>query len=260
MIAHEIPAIPVPAGPGPTVRVPGRVCRGKTPGIQAVTGSMSGVPDTEPTGIDGRVPVSVGRKSNHINRLTLSCRNRVSGENAVKTMAWPPGVGIACRGDCVSGVGVSDPTCRALIQRYQSLSVTVSDLRVGEKVNEIKGVGCRGLLYIHIWVCSRNTHPYWLGLRLGPGTAPHPPILDDGEAVTPPPRCMAFAATDGAARRPPHTNPPPSQRKDTASQDLNSRDGWRRRSWKFPAATLTTTTPIEGVHHGSCNSAQEPAA
>ncbi len=177
MIAHETPAIPAPAGPGPTVRVPGRVCRDKTPLIQPITGSLSGVPDTEPSGIDGRVPVSVGRKSNHINRLTLPCRNRVSGENAVKTMAWPPGVGIACRGDCVSGVGVSDPTCRGLIQIYQSLSVTVSDLRVGEKVNEINGVGCRGLLYIHIWVCSRNTHPYWLGLRPGPGTASHPPAF-----------------------------------------------------------------------------------
>ena len=177
MIVHEIPAIPAPAGPGPTVRVPGRVCRDKTPGIQPITGSLSGVPDTEPTGIDGRVPVSVGRKSNHINRLTLPCRNRVSGENAVKTMACPPGVGFACRGGSVSGVGVSDPTCRGLIQIYQSLSVTVSDLRVGEKVNEINGVGCRGLLYIHIWVCSRNTHPYWLGLRPGPGTASHPPAF-----------------------------------------------------------------------------------
>ena len=79
MIVHDIPAIPAPAGPGPTVRVPGRVCRNKTPGIQPVRGSMSGIPDTEPTGIGGRVPVSVGRKSNHINRLTLPCRNRVSG-------------------------------------------------------------------------------------------------------------------------------------------------------------------------------------
>ena len=194
MIAHEIPANSVPAGPGPTVRVPGRVCRGKTPGIQPITGSQSGVPDTEPTGIDGRVPVSVGRKSNHINRLTLPCRDRVSGENEVKTMAWPPSVGIACRGDCVSGVGVSDPTCRALIQLYQSLGVTVSDLRVGEKVNEINSVGCRGLLYIHIWVCSRNTHPYWLGLRPGPGTASHPPsILDDGKAARPAPRCRRLA-------------------------------------------------------------------
>ena len=175
MIVHEIAAIPVPAGPGPTVRVPDRVCRDKTPRIQAVTGSMSGAPDTEPTGIDGRVPVSVGRKPNHINRLTVLCRNRVSGENAVKIMAWPPGVGIACRGGSVSGVGVSDPTCRGLILRYQTLSVTVSDLRVGEKVNEINGVGCRGLLYIHIWVCSRNTHPYWLGLQTDPGTASHIP-------------------------------------------------------------------------------------
>ena len=177
MIVPEIPAILVPAGPGPTVRVPGRVCRDKTPRIQSVTGSMSGVPDTEPRGIDGRVPVSVGRKSNHINRLTVPCRNRVSGENEIETIAWPPGVGIACRGGSVSGVGVSDPTCRGLVPRYQSLSVTVSDLPVGEKVNEINGVGCRGLLYIHIWVCSRNTHPYWLGLRTGPGTAPHPPAL-----------------------------------------------------------------------------------
>ena len=98
MIVHDIPAIPTPAGPAPTVRVPGRVCRDKTPGIQPVRGSMSGVPDTEPTSIDGRAPVSVGRKSNHINRLALPCRNRVSGENAVKTMAWPPGVGIRMSG------------------------------------------------------------------------------------------------------------------------------------------------------------------
>ena len=60
MIVREIPTIPAPAGPGPTVRVPGRVCRGKTPGIQPVTGSLSGAPDTEPSGIDGGVPVSVG--------------------------------------------------------------------------------------------------------------------------------------------------------------------------------------------------------
>ena len=102
----------------------------------------------------------------------------------------------------------------------------VPDLRSWKKVNEINGVGCRGLLYIHIWVCFRNTHPYWSGgFRPEPDTAPHPPILDDGEAATPPPRCMAFAATDGAARRSPHTNPSPSQRKDTASQDLNRETG-----------------------------------
>ncbi len=109
MIVHEIPAIPAPAGPGPTVRVPGRVCRDKTTGIQSVTGPMSGVPDTMAAGIRDRASVSVGRKPNHINRLTVPCRDRVSGENAMKTMVCPPGVGIVCRGGSVSGVGVSDP-------------------------------------------------------------------------------------------------------------------------------------------------------
>ena len=100
MIVHEIPAIPAPAGPGPTVRVPGRVCRDKTPEIQAVTGSMSGVPDTDARRVFAMasVPVSVGRKSQSYqsldgpvsesrvgrkcsenNGLAARCRNRVSG-------------------------------------------------------------------------------------------------------------------------------------------------------------------------------------
>ena len=48
--------------------------------------------------------------------------------------------------------------------------------------------------------------------------------------------------------------------KEATDDDLNPESGWRRRSWKFPAATLTTTTPIKEIINGSRNSAQETAA
>ena len=137
----------------------------------------------------------------------------------------------------------------------------VPDLRSWKKVNEFKGFGFLGLPYIYIYGCvSGNTPILVRWFPAGPGyrtPSPHPRCRRSAHAAA----AMHGVGRDGRRRQVLAAHRPSTiTTKEHGKPRPESRDGWRRRSWKFPAATLTRTTPIEGVHHGSRNSAQECAA